>query len=130
VNIANAKVSEEIRQCERQRRDAMLRGAVPELEKLLSDDLIYGHSSGEVDDKQSYLAKIASGSNVYEKLELDVATVIPMADAALATGFMIAMVRLPERLVAVDSRFMTVWSKGDGIWRLVGHQTAPRPNPG
>lgn len=117
----------EARSCERKRCDAMLRGNASALEAMLADELIYGHSTGVVDSKHSYLDKIRSGRNVYEELALTVENVVPLYTGAIVVGKMVGKVRLPDRLVNVNSRFMTVWRNHADNWLLVGHQTVAIP---
>ncbi|RKE76983.1 nuclear transport factor 2 family protein [Rhizobium sp. AG855] len=114
------------REAARQR--AMLAGDVDALRDLLDESLHYGHSSGGSDCRESYLAKIAGGATVYERLVLEVEKVVDLATGvAMALGTMKGSVRLPERTVEVDSRFMTVWRFRDGRWQMVGHQTVSGP---
>ncbi len=113
-----------IRVFEGMRRDAMASGNTSALDALLADDLFYGHSTGAVDDKQSYLSKIASGASIYIDLGLEVSSVRQLGDtAAVAIGRMTGAVKNADGLLQVDNRFLTVWRFENGAWWLVTHQT-------
>lgn len=110
------------------RQRAMLAGDVDALRDLLDESLHYGHSTGGVDSRESYLVKIACGATVYERLVLEIEKVIDLAaGAAMALGTMKGSVRLPERIVEVDSNFISIWRVRDGRWQMVGHQTVSGP---
>ncbi len=109
------------------RRKAMLASDIEALRGLLDENLYYGHSTGDVDSRESYLAKISAGANVYEKLDIVVDRVMELADgAAMAIGTMKATVRLIDRTVDVHNNFITVWHRTHGRWQMVGHQTVSK----
>lgn len=123
-HVAQMSAAECIIDKEVARQRAMLAGDVDALRDLLDESLHYGHSTGGVDSRESYLTKIVEGATVYERLVLDVEKVIDLAaGVAMALGTMKGSVRLSERTVEVDSNFMTVWRVRDGRWQMVGHQT-------
>jgi hypothetical protein len=116
-----------ILELEAARRKAMLALDFEALRGLLDEDLHYGHSTGGTDSRESYLAKIAGGTNVYEKLDIAVERVVELADgAAMAIGTMKARVRLTDRTVDVHNSFITVWRRTHGRWQMVGHQTVSK----
>lgn len=120
-------VSETVVQFEQQRRDAMASGDIDTLGDLLSPQLIYGHSTGIADSKESYLEKLRTGAVAYHELSLDVTDIIHLEQAAIVHGVMRAQVRLQNRAVDIHNRFMTVWRLEQSRWRLVAHQTVALP---
>jgi hypothetical protein len=116
-----------ILELEAARRKAMLASDLEALRGLLDEDLYYGHSTGGADTRESYLAKISGGANVYEKLDIAVDRVVELADgAAMAIGTMEATVRLIDRTVDVRNSFITVWRRIHGRWQMAGHQTVSK----
>ena len=106
---------------EERRRQALLAGDLPALQRLLAEGLVYVHSTGACDRRDSYLAKLAGGSLRY--LELDFSE-----QAATVSGRMSALVSKDGQRKSVASLFMTVWACGaDGEWRLHAHQGTPLP---
>lgn len=108
---------------EAQRQQALLAGDLPALAALLSDALVYVHSTAVIDTKASYLAKLQSGAIRYISLAFEELTVHALGGAALVHGQLRATVRKEGTDKPVCSRFLTVWAPdGDGVWRLVAHQ--------
>ena len=95
------------------------------LDKLLADDLIYGHASGVLDTKATYLGKIRSGKQVYATLERkNVSVRILDANNAMTHSWMhVTGVNQDGKF---DDRVMMlhIWTKRNGAWQLAGHQTA------
>ncbi|MEK7753232.1 MAG: nuclear transport factor 2 family protein, partial [Acidobacteriota bacterium] len=59
----------EVRAAERAWAKAITTNDAAALDKLLGDQLIYAHSTGIVDTKKDYIAKIASGRQKYEGVD-------------------------------------------------------------
>ena len=113
---------------EERRRQALLSCDVNTLQSLLSDNLIYMHSTGACDHKDSYLAKLTNGSLKYLKLNFGEMHVQELRHAAVVTGRMSATISKDGQQKEVASLFMTVWACGtDGTWRLHAHQGTPVP---
>jgi len=99
------------------------------LEKVLADDLVYTHSTGDVDTKTSYIDKLKSGkakyvSVVYDELkprELSKDTAITICRAQVVT--MSDGKPNPAHL-----SFLHVFVKKGKQWQLVAHQSARLPN--
>lgn len=113
---------------EERRRQALLSSDLNTLQSLLSDNLIYMHSTGVCDHKDNYLAKLANGSLKYLKLNFGEMHVQELMNAAVVTGRMSATISKDGQQKEVASLFMTVWACGtDGAWRLQAHQGTPVP---
>lgn len=113
---------------EERRRQALLAGDLPALQGLLDDKLVYVHSTGVCDRKDSYLAKLSGGSLKYLELVFSDLQVQRLQQAAVVSGRMTAVVSRDGQQKHVASLFMTVWAGGaDGVWRLHAHQGTPAP---
>ena len=111
---------------EERRRQALLAADGVSLLNLLADDLVYVHSTGVCDRRDSYLAKITGGSLKYLELNLQDLQVQLLQQAAVVRGRMAAVISKDGQPKRVSSCFMTVWSLGtDGAWRLCAHQGTP-----
>lgn len=113
---------------EDRRRQALLSGDAAALESLLAPELVYVHSTGVRDTRDSYVAKIRDGVLQYLHLAFQDLQAQPVgADLAVVTGRMEATVRRDGQDRAVRSLFLTVWTRrpSDGTWRLVAHQGMP-----
>lgn len=119
-------------QAEAQRAQAMREGDVAALQALLSDELVYVHSSAASDSKSSYLAKLHSGAMRYLALQLQDLQAVQAGDAVVVTGRMQAEVLKDGQVKPVRSVFMTVWAaetdaQGTTVWTMRAHQGTPWP---
>ena len=116
---------------EQRRREALLAGDITALEGLLSDALVYVHSTAARDTRDSYLRKIRDGALRYLRLELSDLQAQVLPGAALVTGRMNATVLKDGQEKQVSSVFLTVWvpepSDAGSAWRLRAHQGTPLP---
>lgn len=115
---------------EEQRRQALLAGDMAALEALLSDGLVYVHSTAVRDGKDSYLAKLRGGGLKYLSLAFDELQACAVGDAVVVTGRMSAEIEKDGQRKPVRSLFMTVWAQAVGPdgrreWRLHAHQGTP-----
>jgi hypothetical protein len=118
----------EILALEERRRHTLLAGDLPVLRQLLADDLVYVHSTGACDRKDSYLNKLSGGSLKYLELNFSDLQVQSLQQVAVVSGRMAAIVSKDGQSKNVASLFMTVWGCGaDGAWRLHAHQGTPLP---
>ncbi len=99
---------------------------VAQLDKLLANDLIYGHASGVLDTKKDYLDKIRSGRQVYETLERKKSIVRLMGNTAVTHSWMHVTGVNPQGRFDDKLMLLHVWAKRPGSpdWQLVAHQTA------
>jgi uncharacterized protein (TIGR02246 family) len=98
------------------------------LEKVLAPDLVYTHSTGAVDSRDSYIEKLRSGKSRYLKVdysELKVRLLTP--DIAL-THCRAVIVTLQEGKEHSDRlALLHVFKKNGGQWQMVAHQSARLP---
>jgi len=110
------------------RRQTLLADDLSALQGLLADDLVYVHSTGACDRKDSYLAKLSSGSLRYLELNFSELHVQVLQQSAVVSGRMAAVIMKDGQRKNVASLFMTVWGCGaDGAWRLHAHQGTTLP---
>jgi len=93
------------------------------LDKVYHDGLIYAHSTGIIETKSEYLAKLRSGKQKYTAIEHHKTTVRRQGDAAVAHS--IVTMKGQSASGPFDNRLMMIhtWFKSNGSWRLVAHQT-------
>jgi ketosteroid isomerase-like protein len=98
------------------------------LDKLMSDDLVYVHSTGVVESKAEYLTKLKSGDQKYTHLDYSDLIVKMSGPNAAVVAAKIRM-RGATKGVPFDNtlRIMHTWTKEKSGWRLLGHQTARLP---
>lgn len=114
-----------IRQVERDRRDAMLRGDAQALSRLLADDYIGTGAHGRVRTKAQVLADYSSGAVKYESITEDDVTVRVYGTAAVVTGRTRSKGKESGKNVDAEHRFTRVWIQERGRWLLVASQSSP-----
>lgn len=121
--------SEEILRLEDERYAAMLAGDVRALERLLDDELLYMHSSGIADSKESYLRGLRDGVWNYQRIARTEQSVKVSGDAALVFNRLAISIKVRGVQKELDNRALAVWVRRDGAWRLLALQSAAIPKP-
>lgn len=113
-----------VRAADERRIQATAVGNIAELEKLLSDELIYAHADGRVQTKAQYLTAIATNQTKYVAVEpQDVAFQLINDDAATLSGRARLTVEISGRNMSFTLRFLAVWRREEGHWRLLAYQS-------
>lgn len=113
---------------EEARRQAMLANDAAALGALLSDALIYTHSSGGKDSRQSYLQKLISGALHYERVGFEQPTARVIGTVGLVMATMRASISSHTGIRReVNSNYLAVWEHGASGWMLQLIQGTPVP---
>ena len=119
-------ITQAVLQGEDARRQALVANDVDALRTLLADDLVYVHSTGGRDTRDSYIAKLQGGALRYLEVAFTDLQVSPRPQAAVVTGRMSAVILKDGERKSVSSLFMTVWMpNAQGRWQLRAHQGTP-----
>ncbi len=113
----------EISSLEEQRFQAQVAGDLDALDRLLSDQLVYTHSSASVDTKASFIDAIKT-RRPYQKVERSGEEVRLHGDTAVVTGQARIELNGGNRL---NLRYTDVWVKGAGGWQMVAWQSTRLP---
>ena|ERR1039457_92451 len=107
---------------------AILTKDIPALQKILGDQLIYAHSTGIVDTKASYIAKVSSGAQKYEAVEFESMTIKLYGDKMAVMHARMRMSGVNQNGPFDDHMLMMhAWYKNGRDWQLVAHQTTKLP---
>lgn len=102
---------------------AVQKNDIAAVSRFLAEDLVYTHSTGLVETKQEYLAKLKTGDQKYAGIEL----INPKIRIYGDTAVMNTQTRMTgaTKGVPFDNTLflMHVWVKQGGSWKLVAHQT-------
>lgn len=93
------------------------------LEKLLADTLIYAHSTGTVDSKKDYIAKVTSGRQLYVGADHESMTMKMYGGTAIVHARMHMWGTNQAGKFDDIVMAMHTWVKRGGRWVLVAHQT-------
>jgi len=126
---ASGPAESEVAQIEQQRFAAMQAADIATLDRLLSADLTYTHSSGKLETKQEFLGGIRSGALKYRTVAPEGLSVRVYESAAVVTGRCHFQVEADGRQLDLQVRFTDVYVKRDGAWQLVAWQSTRLPEP-
>ena len=94
------------------------------LETLLSDTMVYVHSTGLVDTKASFLDHVRNGPIQYKTFERrDVEGYVATDSTAIVRGVAAAGIEFDGTPVDLEFRYLAVWVKHDGSWRFEAWQS-------
>ncbi|MBV8888034.1 MAG: nuclear transport factor 2 family protein [Alphaproteobacteria bacterium] len=113
---------------DRKRMRAMAEKDVAALNELISDDLVYTHSSARLDTKQSLIGAMQSGATVYTAVEPSDVKAQDFGDAVVLTGVARISVNSGGRPNSFGVRFTDVYANKGGRWQMVAWQSTRLPD--
>ena len=112
---------------DKKRMTAMAQKDIATLSTLLSDDLVYTHSSARLDTKQSLIGNMESGSTVYTAVEPSDVKAQDLGDTVVLTGACRISVMSQGRPNSFSVRFTDVYANKGGKWQMVAWQSTRLP---
>jgi ketosteroid isomerase-like protein len=98
------------------------------LDKLLLDNLSYGHSSGKVQTKQEFMHSLLSGeSDFLDDITLGDPKTIIQGNTALVRHKLMAQTNDKGVRGSVNLYILLIWSKEKEGWKLLGRQAVKVP---
>ncbi len=113
---------------DKQRMDAMAKKDIAALNALISDDLIYTHSTARLDTKQSLIGNMESGSTVYTSVVPSDVKAQDFGGTVVLTGSCKIGVMSQGRPNSFGVRFTDVWANNGGKWQMVAWQSTRTPD--
>ena len=113
-------------QLEKDRFKAMINKDSLFLVRALADDLLYFHSDGAQDSKETLIRNIMDGNLEYFSIELQQADIRTHSMTAWIHGAAKIKVRSGKDAAVVELtiRYLDIYKREDGEWRLVAWQSA------
>jgi ketosteroid isomerase-like protein len=113
-----ADIETELSSPEDRRCVALIQGDVASLAELLSDDLLWTHSSARQDTKSSFLAALGEGAARYLEMDRSEEKGRVRGVVAVVTGAadMRAVVNGDKKVLR--DRYLKVWTRETGRWRM------------
>lgn len=108
---------------------AMIEGDFATLQKILAEEVLYGHSSGQVDTRESYLKALQGGAVKYLEAQRSDETIRQVGTVALMTGLHRLRVQVGGQERVLHNRFMTTWLQRSDRWQLLSWASTPVPAP-
>jgi ketosteroid isomerase-like protein len=122
--MANATEAELLR-LDDERTRAMISCDTATLERLMSDDIVYTHSSGRLDSKKSFIASIASGTVKYRRVARKEVAASVREGFAFLTGSVEIDVETGGKVLNLNLRFANVWERVGKGWQQIVWQSTP-----
>src|SRR5437762_8290795 len=113
---------------DKKRMTAMAQKDIATLNALLSDDLIYTHSTARLDTKQSLIGNMESGSTVYTSVVPSDVKAQDLGDTVVLTGSCRIGVNSGGRANSFGVRFTDVYANRGGSWQMVTWQSTRLPD--
>ena len=112
---------------DKKRMTAMAQKDIATLNAVLSDDLVYTHSSARLDTKQSLIKAMESGATVYTAVEPSDVQAQDLGDAVVLTGVARISVMARGNPNSFSVRFTDVYANKGGQWQMVTWQSTRLP---
>ena len=119
--------AEMIIELDRKRMTAMGEKDYAALNKMLCKGLIYTHSSGRQDTKESLIKNMESGSTVYVSVVPSEVKAQDLGSAVVLTGIAAISSTSHGKPNAFRVRFTDVYENQNGTWRMVTWQSTKIP---
>ena len=117
LSVCAATVADEVRAVDTARVLATVRGDLPRVASLLSEQLHYGHVDGRMQTKEQFIAAVRSSQMKYEAydyLEREVTAVTD--EVATMSGRAKLRVSIAGKQLEFTIRFLAVWRREAGDW--------------
>ena len=103
----------------------MLAGDLDTLADLLADELMYCHSTADVETRPQYLASLASGRVKYRSARRMGEAIHLLPGLALMTGLSVVQAEVGGIERELRNRFTTTWIQRGGRWQLLSWASTP-----
>jgi ketosteroid isomerase-like protein len=124
MNVAMAQNKEEaaVTAAVENLRKAMIDGDKAGLQNITADQLSYGHSSGKVEDKATFVDNIVTGKSDFVTIDLTNQTIAISGDAAIVRHTLAATTNDGGNPGSVKLNILLIWQKQKGQWKLLARQ--------
>lgn len=112
---------------DKKRMNAMAQKDIATLNEIISDDLVYTHSSARLDTKKSLIGNMESGSTVYTSVVPSDVKAIECGDTVILTGSCKISVMANGKPNSFGVRFTDVYANKAGKWQMVAWQSTRTP---
>jgi ketosteroid isomerase-like protein len=112
---------------DRKRMNAMAQKDIATLNALLSDDLVYTHSTARLDTKKSLIEAMESGRTVYTGVEPSDVKAQDLGSAVVLTGSARMHVMSNGKPNSFGVRFTDVYVNNGEQWQMVAWQSTRLP---
>ncbi len=130
LRAGEANPTTAIRDADNERVAAILAADAARLDAIFSDELLYTHSNGKVDTKESYIQSLVTHQTVYKVYDYKEREFrLASPDIGLETAHVLITSVNGTTVNNNDLKILAVWRKEDGKWRFLAWQSAKLPAP-
>ncbi|MEK6782256.1 MAG: nuclear transport factor 2 family protein [Bacteroidota bacterium] len=124
LSVASAQSTEEkeVASAIESLRKAMVDADKSALENLVAAELSYGHSSGTMEDKTTFVEVITSGKNDYKTFEISGQTIRIVGNIAIVRHKMMAEISNNGAATIANLGVLQIWQMQQGTWKLLARQ--------
>jgi hypothetical protein len=108
---------------ERQRFSAQVSKDYAVLDQVLANDLIYTHSNGNSDSKQSYIQSIRDGKSKYDAIDVEELNVRVYGKTAVINGVCMVKAMNNGETINTHLRYTDVYVRNGKQWQMVAWQS-------
>ena len=123
----DAAAEQAVKQAEEQRCQALTHGDLATVDRMMADDSMYVHSSGEVQNKAAFIGDLKSGKRVYKGLDSSDVQVRVYGKTAVLTERTALSVTNAGKDLQFPMRVTTVYVNHGGQWQMVTYQSTRLP---
>ena len=127
TTMAQSKDESAVAMAVEQLKKAMIDADKVALQKLTAEQLSYGHSSGKVEDKPTFIENIVSGKSDFVTIDLTNQTIAVSGDAAIVRHTLSASTNDSGNPGSVKLNILLIWQKQKGEWKLLARQAVKVP---
>ena len=113
---------------EKQRFEAQMKKDYAMLDRVLADDLVYNHSNGNTDNKQSYIQSIRDGKSKYDSIESQEQEVRVYGNTAIINGKCLIKATSNGETINTTLKYTDVYVRKGRQWQMVTWQSLKVPN--
>jgi sugar phosphate isomerase/epimerase len=101
---------------------AMVDADTLQLRNLTAEELTYGHSSGALEDRETYITNIVNGTSDFTKIDFNDVDITVKYGTAWVRGNMNAELMADGKVNPIALKILYVFSKNGGYWKLLSRQ--------
>ncbi len=125
--VAQSKDEKTIAEAVETLRNAMINADAAILDKIIAEELSYGHSGGNIENKKEFIESLTSGKSDFVTMDLTGQTIKVVNKTALVRHKLSAQTSNAGVASTINLFVLLVWQKQGGVWKLLARQAAKQP---
>jgi hypothetical protein len=121
-SMAQTKTEKAVAEAAEKFRLAMVSGSKEDLEFIIMEQLSYGHSGGQVDNKKEFIDKFITGKSDFVTIRITEQTIQIIKKTAIVRHILFAETNDNNKPSTVKLKVILVFVKSNGQWKLAARQ--------